>query len=200
MDDKSEHKSSIDGPFASLSIWRSKLQADVVELPHASSEKFKLDVLLHHSKDCEQAVYGCLKDALCDLNESYAWGLVDEESMVAERERLYGQAAQEINTDKHLVVELARENNCLELYHQDLLQPIQHSLSDMERLGELRFGLLVRSYGHDSHLVDSCVKTTKNVQKCMSTVPGFPVFQFPAVIIFYPIFYIKYLIFDIVFP
>ena len=130
-------------PFSSLSIWRDKVQADLVDLPQTSSNDFKLNSLLQHSRDCEQAVYGCLKDALCELGEAHAWGIINFESAMAERERLYGQSAQEISTDKHLMVELARDNGVLELYHRKLLRPFHHSVSDMETLGELRFGLMV---------------------------------------------------------
>jgi hypothetical protein len=133
-------------PFSSLKIWRSKVQTDLVELPQ--TRDFKLRLLLEQAKDCEQAVWGCLKDALHELAEAHAWGLIGTEEASTERERLYGQAAQEISNDKHLILELAREAELLDDYRHEFVWPINHAVADYDSLGQMRFGMLVNKVQH----------------------------------------------------
>ena len=144
------------GPFATLSIWREKLQADLSE-PGAD----QLRLLLQQGTDVEQAgaraggwggggggwgggggaattaattaatgahrdgrlphlsskrshaVLGCLKDALFDLHEGVSWGLLDPACGRRRRQVLHEAAAAELDANKQLCLQLAREHGVL---------------------------------------------------------------------------------------
>jgi len=129
--------------FSSLSIWRAKIANDLQELP--TSNEFKLRLLLDQTKDLEQAVFGCLKDALFELHEASEWGLLSPAFVDTQRNYLLAQAAQELTNDKNLVLELAREHgeHLFHVYTQEIQQAKIHSVSDYETLGQLRFAMLV---------------------------------------------------------
>lgn len=129
--------------FSSLSIWRAKIANDLQELP--TSNTFKLRLLLDQTKDLEQAVFGCLKDALFELQEASEWGLLSPAFVDTQRNHLLAQAAQELINDKNLVLELAREHgeDLFHAYTRELQQAKVHSVSDYETLGQLRFAMLV---------------------------------------------------------
>ena len=139
--EKKEH-----GAFSSLSIWRSKIVQDLQELP--TSDDFKLRLLLEQTRDLEQAVFGCLKDALFELNEACEWGLLSGSTggdtfVNTQRNQLINQAAQELMNDKNLVLELAREHGLFEKYVQEIQREKIHSVADYETLGQLKFAMLV---------------------------------------------------------
>ncbi|KAG7671244.1 hypothetical protein Ndes2526B_g02283 [Nannochloris sp. 'desiccata'] len=129
--------------FSSLSIWRAKIANDLQEVP--TSNKFKLRLLLDQTKDLEQAVFGCLKDALFELHEASEWGLLSPAFVDTQRNHLLAQAAQELMNDKNLVLELAREHgeHLFHVYTRELQRAKIHSVSDYETLGQLRFAMLV---------------------------------------------------------
>ncbi|PRW20259.1 adenylate guanylate cyclase [Chlorella sorokiniana] len=116
-------------PFATLSVWREKIQADLAAAGDKGGPTYKLRLLLEQGKDVEQAVLGCLKDALFELHEGVDWGLLDPEYERQQRQQL--------------VLELAREHGLLEQYAAEIKKPINRTLADYERVGELKFGLLV---------------------------------------------------------
>lgn len=62
------------------------------------------------------AVLGCLKDALWDLHEGVVWGLLEPAFEQGQQKQLLNAAANELNTDKQLVLQLAREHGLLEEY------------------------------------------------------------------------------------
>ncbi len=124
-----------------MSIWRAKIANDLQELP--SSDDFKLRLLLEQTRDLEQAVQGCLKDAIFELEEAQHWGLLSPIFLDTQRNHLLAQAAQEVINDKNLVLELAREHGLLEIYTQEIQQAKIHSVDNYETLGQLRFALLV---------------------------------------------------------
>lgn len=128
--------------FSSLAIWRSKVSNDLDGVPRFSD--FKLRYLLEHTKELEQAVYGCLKHALYEAEEARAWGLLSEEFVSMQRVHLYAQAAQELVNDKAYMLEMAREHNMSESYKKEVQQPLQHTVGDYETLGQLRFGRVVK--------------------------------------------------------
>jgi hypothetical protein len=61
-------------------------------------------------------VLGCLKDCLFDLNEGVTWGLLDPGFEQQQRQALVNAAANELNTDKQLCVQLAHEHGVLGQY------------------------------------------------------------------------------------
>lgn len=67
------------------------------------------------------AVLGCLKDCLYDLHEGVTWGMLDPEFEGQQRQALINAAANELNTDKQLCVQLAHEQGVLEQF-ADLLE------------------------------------------------------------------------------
>lgn len=93
--------------------------------------------------DCEQAVFGCLKEAIFDLNEGVAWGLYPSHHADAQRQLLYNQATIELVNDKNLCLELAREHGIFEQYAAALMKPDNSTLADYEHINELKFALLV---------------------------------------------------------
>jgi hypothetical protein len=90
-----------------------------------------------------QAVWGCLKDALSELHEGQEWGLLGADFAAAQHRRLYNLAAQELLNAKALVLGLAHEHGVTAAYSAALRRPLQHTVADYERVGELRFALLV---------------------------------------------------------
>jgi hypothetical protein len=129
--------------FSSLSIWRAKIANDLQEMP--TSDHFKLRLLLDQTRDLEQAVLGCFKDALFELHEASEWGLLSPTFVNTQRNHLLAQAAQELMNDKNLVLELAREGGeyLYEAYTREIQRAKIHSVADYDTLGQLRFAMLV---------------------------------------------------------
>ena len=90
-----------------------------------------------------QAVWGCLKDALSELHEGQEWGLLPRGFAAEQRTRLYHLAAQELVNDKQMVLQLAHEHGVAKAYGHAVKQGQHHTVSDWERIGELRFAMLV---------------------------------------------------------
>lgn len=129
-------------PFASLKIWRDKIQADLSGEPDRGPE-YKLRLLLEQGKDVEMAVQGCLRDTLFELAEAVHWGLVDAAFAQQQRLSIYNQAAVELNNDKQLCLQLAKEHGLEEAYVREVKRSINRTLADYERVGDLKFALLV---------------------------------------------------------
>ncbi|PSC71684.1 phosphoglucomutase [Micractinium conductrix] len=109
----------------------------------ALSPDARLRMLLEQGKDVEQAVLGCLKDTLFDLHEGVVWGLLEPNFEEAQRQALVNAAANELHTDKQLCLQLAREHGLDERYAAALKKAAPRATADYERVGELKFGLLV---------------------------------------------------------
>jgi len=135
------HQSSSSSPFSSLAIWRERIDTELRET--SQSQEFKLRLLLEQGIDCEQAVWGCLKDSLHELREGLAWGLLHPDFMEKESTHLYNQAATELKNDKNFILELAREHGLHDVYRTEVHRPVNHTLAGYSTLGELRFALLV---------------------------------------------------------
>jgi hypothetical protein len=88
-------------------------------------------------------VWGCLKDALSELHEGQEWGLLARDFAAEQRTRLHHLAAQELLNDKQMVLQLAHEHGLAKAYGHAVKQGRHHTLSDYERIGELRFAMLV---------------------------------------------------------
>lgn len=132
-----------DNPYGDLSIVRQLLDDTLDHPPAGADEDYSLHLLLEKNKDIEQAIFGQLKDSLHHLHESYEWGLLTEEFVYQQRLRLYERAYQELNSHKRLCLSLAKEHGCYEGYKSEALKEINSSIDDYERIGELRFALLV---------------------------------------------------------
>lgn len=132
-------------PFSTLAVWRRKLTEDIAaEGVGEPAGHYRLRLLLEQGKDVEQAVLGCLKDALFDLHEGVAWGLLSPAFEEQQRQLLVNAAANELHNDKQLCIQLAREHGLLEAYASALKGGGRRgAVADYERAGELKFGLLV---------------------------------------------------------
>ncbi|KAL4451396.1 hypothetical protein ABPG77_009468 [Micractinium sp. CCAP 211/92] len=131
-------------PFSTLAVWRNKLTEDIAgDGVGEPAEDYRLRLLLEQGKDVEQAVLGCLKDALFDLHEGVVWGLLAPAFEEQQRQLLVNAAANELHNDKQLCIQLAREHGLLEAYAAALKAGRRGGVADYERAGELKFGLLV---------------------------------------------------------